>query len=245
MPRYKILIEYDGTNFSGWQIQGHAVSIQGEINKAIFQFSGEEVEVYGSGRTDAGVHAIGQVAHFDLVKEWQDHTIINATNYHLRPNRIVLLDCKQVPEEFHARFSATQRTYKYIILNRPARPSFETNRVWHVREPLDTALMESAAKLFEGMHDFTSLKTRICQAKSYLKTIDYIKISKDGVHIEITITARSFIHNMVRNIVGMLAMIGTKKWTEKNITSLLDAKAPTSQKLTAPAHGLYLERIDF
>jgi tRNA pseudouridine38-40 synthase len=245
MPRYKVLIEYDGTNFAGWQRQKNSPSVQDEIDKAIFKFTHEEVLVYGSGRTDAGVHALGQVAHFDLIKPCPAHTIIRATNYHLRPHKIVLLGCEAVDEAFHARFSAKQRAYKYIILNRGSAPTIAANRVWHVKEPLEIALMQKAAQLFEGMHDFTSLKTADCQAKSYLRTIDYIKISKQQDYITIEIAARSFIHNMVRNIVGMLRMIGNQDWTNENIVSLLEAKDPTSQKVTAPACGLYLEKIEF
>jgi len=245
MPRYKLIIEYDGTDFAGWQKQKTAPSIQEEIEKAIFKFTQEQVKVYGSGRTDAGVHAFGQVAHVDLIKSRPENVIINATNYHLRPHRIALLDCEEVEPEFHARFSAKQRLYKYLILNRATPPTIEAYRVWHVKMPLDIDLMAQATKAFEGLHDFTSLKTSQCQAKSYLKTIDYIKISRDSEHISVEIAARSFVHNMVRNIVGMLSMVGHKKWTEQKITSLLEARAPTSQKVTAPACGLYLEKIIF
>ena len=245
MPRYKILIEYDGTNFAGWQKQKNAPSIQEEIDKAILKFTHEKVEIYGSGRTDAGVHAIEQVAHFDLTKKIPEHTIVSATNYHIRPHKIAIINCEQVHQEFHARFSAKQRIYKYIILNRNAPATIEANKVWHVKEPLNVSLMLSTIKLFEGTHDFTSLKTSSCQAKSYIKTIDHIKILKDENYITITIAARSFIHNMVRNIVGILRMIGNGKWTEERVMLLLNAKDPASQKITAPACGLYLEKIIF
>ena len=245
MQKYKILIEYDGTSFAGWQKQKHMPSIQEEIEKAIFKFTHEKVEIYGSGRTDAGVHALGQVAHFNLTKQYPEYTLISATNYHLPSNKIVILDCKPVTEDFHARFSAQKRTYKYLILNRIAPPTVEINKVWHIKEPLNIDQMQSAAKLFEGMHDFTSLKTPQCQAKSYLKTIDNIEISSKEDHITIRIAARSFIHKMVRNIVGMLCMIGNKKWTEKKIISFLNAKDPTQQKMIAPPFGLYLEKINF
>jgi tRNA pseudouridine38-40 synthase len=245
MPRYKILIEYDGTNFAGWQKQKNAISIQEEIDKAIFKFAHEKTEIYGSGRTDAGVHAFGQVAHFDLTKKIPDHTIVSATNHHIRPHKIVILDCNQVEMEFHARFSAKQRIYKYIILNRISPPTIQKNKVWHVKEPLNISLMLHVTKLFEGKHNFTSLKTSSCQAKSYIRTIDYIRISQDGDYIIIKIAARSFIHNMVRNIVGILRMIGNEKWTEEKVMFFLYAKNPTSQKITAPACGLYLEKISF
>ena len=245
MHKYKILIEYDGTGFAGWQKQNHMPSIQEEIEKAIFKFTHERVGAYGSGRTDAGVHALGQVAHFDLIKQYPERTIVNAMNYHLRPNKIVLLDCKKVKTEFHARFSAKKRTYKYLILNRIVPPTIEINKVWHIKEPLNIHQMQSAAKLFEGQHDFTSLRMSQCQAKSYLKTIDYIKFFSKKDHITIRITARSFIHKMVRNIVGMLRMIGNQKWTEEKIIFLLNAKDPAPQKMIAPAFGLYLEKIDF
>jgi tRNA pseudouridine38-40 synthase len=245
MPRYKILIEYDGTNFSGWQKQPHAPSIQEELDKALFKFTNEKVEVYGSGRTDAGVHALGQVAHFDLAKPWPEHTIIRATNYHLQPHKIAVLTCEEVSPDFHARFSAKQRAYKYIILNRISPPTIEATKVWQVKEPLNIPLMQQAAKLFEGTHDFTCIKTSSCQAKSYIRTIDYIKISKLDDHITIEIAAPSFIHNMVRNIVGALRQIGNQSWTEAHITALLSSTSPSPHKLTAPPFGLYLERIQF
>ena len=245
MHRYKIIIEYDGTNFSGWQKQKNASSIQEEIEKAIFKFTHEKIEIYGAGRTDAGVHALGQVAHFNLTREHEEHIIINATNYHLHPKKIVLLNCQKVNDKFHARFSAKQKTYKYLILNRIPRPTIEVNKVWHLKENLDIHKMQHAAKLFEGSHDFTSLKTSQCQAKSYLRTIDAIIIAKQNDHIIIKIAARSFVHKMVRNIVGILRMIGNNKWSEEKIAFLLNLKKPYAHKVTAPAHGLYLEKVDF
>ena len=245
MPRYKITIEYDGTNFGGWQKQDNAESIQENIEKAVYSLAQEQALVYGSGRTDSGVHAIAQVAHFDLIKEFKPLTIINALNFFLKKKPISITDCQIVDGEFHARFSAKKRHYSYFILNRNAPLAIDKNHQWHVREPLDIRLMQQATHIFEGTNDFSSFRTAQCQAKSPIKTLDLIIISKQNDIIRIDLSAESFLHRMVRNIVGCLRMIGNKRWQEKDLITFRDAKTTDQHRYTAPPDGLFLTRIEY
>ena len=245
MSRYKITIEYDGTNYSGWQKQSGAVSIQEKIEQAIYKFSNEEAMVYGSGRTDAGVHAKGQVAHFDLVKNWDTHNVICAINFYIRNDGIVIKDCEQVVDDFHARFWALKRVYKYVILNRKTPPALEANRVWYVRSDLDVEKMRDATKLLIGTHDFSSFRSAACQAKSPIKTLDSIDIQSFEEKIVITVMAKSFLHNMVRNLAGALCLIGSGKWSNDDLLKFLNAKNSKGHKYTAPSAGLYLEEVIF
>ncbi len=244
--RYKIVVEYDGTNFAGWQIQTDAASIQGEIEQAIFKVTKEKCFVYCAGRTDAGVHARGQVAHFDLEQgSLPPDQLRKAINFHLNEKPISILSCLEVNEEFHARFSAKQRHYRYLILNRASTPALDKDRVWYIRYPINLALMIEASKLLLGNHDFSSFRSSQCQAKSPIKTIDTIEISRFDDIIQIDISALSFLHHMVRNIVGSLAAVGTEKISTADFKAILDAKDRKKAGVTAPACGLFFMNVDY
>lgn len=243
MTRYKITIEYDGTDFSGWQRQHNASSVQEFIEQAIEKFTGQKTVLYCAGRTDAGVHALGQVAHFDLDGDsLQTNTVVNAINYHLRPKPIVILDCKIVTEDFHARFSAKKRFYEYRILNRHSSPALDEKRVWHIKYPLNVDLMQQAASYLIGQHDFSSFRASQCQAHSPIKTIEAIKIAKSE-YIIIEVEAISFLYHMVRNIVGTLVLAGMNKITPGEVKNILDACDRTKAGVTAPAAGLYFKKV--
>jgi len=208
MPRYKLTIEYDGTPFVGWQVQDNGPSVQGVLTEAIAAFTGERVVVGGAGRTDAGVHALGQVAHVDLAKDWDGDTVRDAINFHLRPQPIAVLTAEQVAENFDARFSATKRHYLYRIVNRRADLALDQNRAWRVPRPLDADAMHAAAQKLVGRHDFTTFRAAECQAKSPVKTLDQLDVKRDGDAVRISATARSFLHHQVRSMVGSLVHVG-------------------------------------
>ncbi len=243
MPRFKITIEYDGTNYAGWQQQNKAPSIQEELQKAAFRFLKEDVLITGAGRTDAGVHALGQVAHFDTQKTFDPFRLCQAFNAHLRPQPISVLNAQIVDDNFHARFDAKKRYYIYKILNRRSRPALFENRVWWVHQPLDETLMEQAAQVLIGKHDFTTFRATACQAKSPVKTLDEICIRRYGDFIFFYFCARSFLHHQVRNIVGTLKQVGENKWTKKDVLDALEAKDRKAGGPTAPAAGLYFEKV--
>lgn len=245
MPRYKLTIEYDGTPFVGWQAQAAGASVQGRIEAAVSAFSGEARRVGGAGRTDAGVHALGQVAHLDLAKEWPEDTIRDALNSHLRPDPIVVLQCLAVGDDFDARFSAMARHYRYRILCRRAPPALERDRMWHVPRALDPARMQDAAARLVGHHDFTTFRSVHCQAKSPLKTLDALDVAGDGDEIVITATARSFLHHQVRSMVGALKLAGEGKWRAADVAAALAARDRARCAPVAPACGLYLVRVDY
>lgn len=245
MNRFKISIEYDGSQYSGWQRQSNAVSIQESIETAIYKFSSENVKIFGAGRTDAGVHAYGQVAHFDLSKNKDEKEVLRALNHYLRDKKISIISCKKTDNNFHARFSAKSRSYKYIILNRESPPSIEKHLVWHIYKDLDIAAMIDASKYFLGTHDFTSFRASECQAHSPIKTINKIEIKKINDKIEIDISAKSFLHHMVRNIVGTLVLVGNKKIEASDIKLILESKDRSSAGATAPACGLYFMNVEY
>ncbi|MBN8828165.1 MAG: tRNA pseudouridine(38-40) synthase TruA [Sphingobacteriia bacterium] len=245
MPRYKVTIEYQGTNTAGWQKQKNAASIQEYIEKAIYNFSKENVLVYGAGRTDAGVHALGQVAHFDLIREFDPQIILRATNHFLKNLPVGIVNCKIVDENFHARFSAIRRTYKYKIVNRPAPLIINKNLAWHVSANLDINKMQEAANFLIGKHDFTSFRASECQAKNPIITIDLINIVQNEELIEITVSARSFLHHMVRNIVGTIKMAGEGKICPTQVKNILEARNRTQAGPTAPADGLFLYSVEY
>lgn len=242
MPRYKITIEYDGTNYSGWQKQAGDITIQEEIEKALYQFSQENSHVYGMGRTDSGVHALEQVAHFDLNRNWSEKQIVLGVNYFLKGQQIVITSCTNVENYFHARYSAKKRIYHYVILNRIAPPAVEINKVWHVKQKLDLEKIKKSIPILIGTHDFTSFRTKICQAKSPIKTLEYINISQNGDKIIFELCAPSFLHHMVRNIIGTLVLVGKNKMTTEELEKYLNAKDICCVKHTAPACGLYFIR---
>ncbi|MEQ9115297.1 MAG: tRNA pseudouridine(38-40) synthase TruA [Rickettsiales bacterium] len=244
--RYKVTIEYDGTDFSGWQIQNNSPSIQEAIQKAIKAFSMQDVEVFGAGRTDAGVHALGQVAHFDLLDDkYSEHIIKNAINYHLKPKKIVILDCSKVSQAFHARFSAKKRYYEYKILNRDSAPAIDINKVWHISNKLDARKIAQAANCLVGKHDFTSFRASQCQSSSPIKTIDQILIEQMGEVIKIKVSAQSFLHHMVRNIVGTIYNAGLGKIKPDDMLEILDSKDRKKAGITAPACGLYFTKVEY
>jgi tRNA pseudouridine38-40 synthase len=245
MPRYKLVIEYDGTPFAGWQLQANARSVQQVIEAAIARFCGHAVRIQCAGRTDAGVHATHQVAHVDLDKPWPVETIRSATNAHLRPEPVVVLAAEPVPDDFNARTSAVKRHYLYRIINRRSRPAIERDRVWHVSWRLDANAMHEAAQVLVGRHDFTTFRAAECQASSPVKTIDRLNVERVGEEIRVAASARSFLHHQVRSIVGSLALVGAGKWSAGDLRAALDARERARCGPMAPAAGLYLVGVDY
>jgi len=229
----------------GWQAQDNGASIQSALIEAIAAFSGERAAVHGAGRTDAGVHALGQVAHVDLTKDWDTDTVRDAINFHLRPQPIAVLAAEQVAPGFEARFSAVKRHYLYRIANRRADLTLNLNRVWRVPRPLDAAAMHRAAQCLIGRHDFTTFRAAECQAKSPVKTLDSLDVSRDGDELRIATSARSFLHNQVRSMVGSLVHVGEGKWSAGDLEAALAARDRTRCGQVAPPHGLYLVRVEY
>jgi tRNA pseudouridine38-40 synthase len=245
MPRIKLTIEYDGSPFVGWQRQANGRSVQQAIEEAIFRLSGEEVTLRGAGRTDAGVHALGQVAHFDLEREWADEKLRDGLNAHLRPEPVAILSAEHAAEGFDSRYSAIRRHYRYRILTRRAPPVLERGRVWHVPWQLDAVAMHRAAQRLLGTHDFTTFRSTECQAKSPVRTLDSLDVLKDGDELAVTATARSFLHNQVRSLVGSLKLVGERKWAADDLEAALNARDRTASGPVAPPDGLYLTRVDY
>ncbi|MBT5049641.1 MAG: tRNA pseudouridine(38-40) synthase TruA [Rhodospirillaceae bacterium] len=245
MTRYKLTLEYDGTDFVGWQRQTNGASIQEELERAVHGFCGETVTAYGAGRTDAGVHALGQVAHIDIQRETVPDTVRDAINAHLRPHPIAVRDAEAVSDDFHARFSAVERSYLYRILNRRAPPAILRGQVWYVPGDLDAAAMNEAAQILVGNHDFTSFRATLCQAKSPVKTLDLLSVTRDGEEILVRAEARSFLHHQVRNMVGTLKLVGDGKWTVADVAAALAAKDRAKGGPTSPAEGLYLTAVRY
>ncbi len=245
MQRWRLLLEYDGGPFVGWQRQANGISIQGLLEEAIVRLSGEERTVVGAARTDAGVHALGQVAHVDLEKEMSPERLAAGLNAHLRPYPVVVLEARRVGPDFHARFSAVRKSYLYRILARRAPPALERGRVWHVPPDLDAERMHDAAQALVGRHDFTSFRAAECQAKSPIKTLDLLHVRRVGALVEVRAVARSFLHHQVRTIVGTLVQVGLGKEDVGWPARVLAARDRRLAGPTAPACGLFLERIDY
>jgi tRNA pseudouridine38-40 synthase len=245
MPRYKIIVEYDGAPFAGWQYQENSPSVQRAIMTAIEAFSGEKVMVQGAGRTDAGVHALGQVAHFDLASERDTDTVRDAINAHLRPLPVAILSAEKVPGEFDARRSAVLRHYLYRIANRRPDLAIERGRAWRLPRRLDAEAMHTAAQRLVGKHDFTTFRSTECQAKSPEKTLDRLDVSRLGDEIHISAVARSFLHNQVRSMVGSLVPVGDGKWQPADLTRALEARDRSACGPVAPPDGLYLVKVDY
>ncbi len=245
MPRYRLTIEYDGTGLVGWQRQPEGVSVQGALEAAIAAFCGERVTVHGAGRTDAGVHALAQVAHVDLSRAMPPETIRGAVNHHVRPQAISVLAVEEAPDDFHARISARGRVYCYRILNRRAPPALERGRVWHVAPPLDLAAMRDGAAHLIGHHDFSTFRDSLCQAKSPVKTLDALDFTQAGDEIHIEARARSFLHHQVRNMVGTLKLVGLGSWRPEDVATALAARDRRAGGPTAPAAGLTLIAVHY
>jgi len=245
MPRYKLTIEYDGRPFVGWQIQDNGPSVQGVLAQALEAFCGEKVSVQGAGRTDAGVHALGQVGHVDLAKDWDEDTVRDALNAHLRPHPVAILKAERVDGSFDARFSAIRRHYLYRIVNRRADLALERGRAWRIAQPLDLPAMQAAAQRLVGRHDFTTFRNVECQAKSPVKTLDQLEVHRAGDDIQVVASARSFLHSQVRSMVGALALVGEGKWTADDVSVALAKRDRAACAPVAPPDGLYLARVDY
>jgi tRNA pseudouridine38-40 synthase len=245
MPRYKLTIEYDGAPFCGWQIQADQVTVQGVLTKAVEALSGDKTLVQGAGRTDAGVHARAQVAHVDLTKEWETDTVRDGLNAHLRPHPVAILVAERVTDDFNARMSAVKRHYLYRIINRRADLSLDRGHAWRVARPLDVAAMQAAAQRLVGKHDFTTFRSTECQAKSPVKTLDRLDVERDGDAVNVRASARSFLHNQVRSMVGSLVYVGEGKWSVEDLSRALEARDRTACGLVAPPDGLYLMKVDY
>jgi len=247
MPRYRLDLEYDGRAYAGWQRQAGLHTVQAAIEQAILKFSGDEISLRGAGRTDAGVHATAQVAHADLTKAWSDDKVRDAVNAHLQMagETVSVLAARQVPDEFDARFSATGRHYIYRILNRRAPAALERGKVWWVPKRLDHEAMADAAKLLLGRHDFTTFRSTQCQANSPLRTLAQLDVTRTGDMIEVRTSARSFLHNQVRSMVGSLKRVGEGGWTADDLKAALEARNRAACGQVAPPDGLYLSGVDY
>lgn len=247
MPRYRITIEYDGEPYCGWQRQDGLPTVQQTLENAIEHFCRHEVDLFGAGRTDTGVHASAQVAHFDLKEVWRPDKVVEAMNGILRlwEAKIAIIKCEAVDDDFDARFSAIKRHYRYRILNRRAPLILQEGRAWWVRYPLDEKRMHEAAQLLIGQHDFTTFRSVQCQAKSPMRTLDTLNVSRDGDLIEITASARAFLHNQVRSLVGTVKMVGADRWRMEDVEAALNARDRKACAPVAPACGLYLEQVDY
>ena len=245
--RYKLIIEYDGTNYCGFQKQfGIATkSVEEVLQKAIFQLSQEQVKITACGRTDTGVHALGQVVHFDMEKNLESRQVTLALNSYLRNENVMVLSCEMVNENFHARFNAKMRHYRYVIINRTAPLTIKKNQAWHVAKKLDVKKMQEAANFLIGEHDFSSFRDAECQGKTPVKSIAKITIVRNGEEILINASARSFLHHMVRNIVGTLYLVGIEKMPPTQMKEILEAKDRTKSGPNAPACGLYFLEADY
>jgi tRNA pseudouridine38-40 synthase len=245
VPRYKISVEYDGGPFVGWQRQDSGPSIQAALEDAIFAFTGERVHVRGAGRTDAGVHARGQVAHFDLAAEKPTEEVRGALNFHLKPHPIVVHLVELAAPDFHARFSAIWRRYRYRILNRRSPAALDRGQVWHVPVPLDDKAMADAAAVLTGTHDFNSFRSVACQSKTSIKTLDLLSVVRNGEEIDIEVCARSFLHNQVRILAGTLQLVGRGQWSKADVEQALAARDRTRAGPTAPPVGLCLMEVRY
>ena len=243
MQRYQIKVEYDGTNFVGWQYQKNGLSIQEILQKAIFQFSREKVTVTGAGRTDAGVHAIGQVAHFDLKKKFKKKNFILGVNQYIGKNPVTILNIKKTNNKFHSRFDAKERTYQYLIINRQSPLALQKNKAWHIRKKLDVKAMKKGAKLLLGTHDFSTFRASSCGAKSPIKTLKKISVKKNNDKLILNFTSKSFLQQQVRSMVGCIKYLGEGKWKLDDFKNAFKSKKRSNCAPPAPSHGLYLKKV--
>jgi len=245
MPRYKLTLEYDGTDFVGWQRQNNGASVQQLLEAAVAKLCGEPCAVTAAGRTDAGVHASGQVAHFDSPKALAADTVRDALNFHLKPRPVAVVAAELAADDFHARFSAVGRAYRYRIVNRRAPLALDADRAWWIPNALDAEAMAAGARHLLGHHDFTSFRASECQAKSPMKTLDVLDVVRSGDEIVVVAAARSFLHHQVRNMVGTLRMVGQGKWRPDDVRIALEARDRKAGGPTAPAQGLYLTGVRY
>lgn len=247
MPRYRLLVEYDGTPYVGWQRQENGQSVQGALEQVVLSLTEETVSIRGAGRTDSGVHAMGQVAHVDLARLWDARKLRNALNAHLKlaGERVAILAVEPVADSFDARFSAIRRHYLYRIISRPAPLALETGRAWWVPKALDAEAMHAAAQRLVGHHDFTSFRSAHCQATSPVRTLDRLDVTRSGDLIEIRATAQSFLHNQIRSFAGTLKLAGEGKWTPDDVQAVLEARDRKACGPVAPPEGLYFMQVDY
>jgi tRNA pseudouridine38-40 synthase len=245
MSRFRVTLEYEGAPFVGWQRQDNGPSVQAAVEDAVFALCGERVTVTGAGRTDAGVHALGQVAHFDLEKTFTAEKVRDGLNHHLRPAPVAILEAQEAKPDFHARFSATARHYFYRIVCRRAPLVLERGRAWHIVRELDAQAMHAAAQALLGQHDFTTFRAAECQAPSPVKTLDRLDVQRASDEIHIEARARSFLHHQVRSMVGSLKLVGEGKWPIGRLKEILDARDRSACGPVAPPEGLYLVRVDY
>ncbi|MCJ7995044.1 tRNA pseudouridine(38-40) synthase TruA [Rhizobium cremeum] len=247
MPRFRMTVEYDGTPYVGWQRQENGPSVQGALENAVLSLTGETVSIRGAGRTDSGVHALGQVIHVDLARAWEPYKLRNALNAHLAlaGERVAVLDVAAVDEAFDARFSAMRRHYLYRIITRPARLALEAERAWWVPKPLDHEAMHAAAQMLVGHHDFTTFRSAHCQATSPVRTLDRLDVTRTGELIEIRASAQSFLHNQIRSFAGTLKLAGEGKMTPEDVRAALDARDRSACGPVAPPEGLFFLKVDY
>ena len=245
MQRYQIKVEYDGTNFVGWQYQKNGLSIQEILQNAIFQFSKEKVTVTGAGRTDAGVHAIAQMAHFDLKKKIKKKSFILGVNQYIGNNPVTILNIKKTNNKFHSRFDAKKRTYQYVIINRQSSLALQKNKAWHIRKKLDLKAMKKGAKLLLGTHDFSTFRASSCSAKSPVRTLKKVSVKKNNERLILKFTSKSFLQQQVRSMVGCIKFLGEGKWKLDEFKKIIELKKRSNCAPPAPPYGLYLEKIDY
>jgi tRNA pseudouridine38-40 synthase len=245
MPRYRLTLEYDGGPFNGFQAQADLPTVQGAVEAAVKAFCGEDVRLQAAGRTDTGVHACGQVIHIDLAKDWRPEVVMNALNAHLVPKPVAVLSAEVAAEGFHARFSARERRYLYRILNRAAPAALDAGRVWRVKKPLDAEAMHAAGQHLVGHHDFTTFRDVNCQARSPMKTLDEVRIWREGEEVRLAFASRSFLHRQVRSMTGTLAEVGVGRWSEADLVAALEARDRKACGPVAPAHALSLVSVGY
>jgi tRNA pseudouridine38-40 synthase len=245
MRNWALRLEYDGSGFVGWQRQSNGLSVQAVLEAAASRITGAPVASFVAGRTDAGVHAEGQVVQLDLPAAMAPAAVRDSLNFHLKPHRVVVLQAAPAPMQWNPRFSAVGRTYRYVVLNRRPRPALLAGRVWHVHQPLDEKIMQEAARILLGRHDFTSFRAAACQAKSPIRTLDRLEVSREGERIEILAGARSFLHHQVRNMVGTLKLVGEGRWQPADVSRALAARDRRAGGPTAPPDGLFLAAIAY
>tara|TARA_Y100000590_G_C15656672_1_gene990911 strand:- start:546 stop:1283 length:738 start_codon:yes stop_codon:yes gene_type:complete len=245
MQRYKIKIEYDGTPFVGWQFQKNGLSVQKVLQDAIFNFSKENINLTGAGRTDSGVHALAQVAHFDIKKKIKRKYFLPGVNQHIGNKPVSILSIKKTTNKFHARYDAKKRTYHYIIINRKSPLTLKKNKAWHIRKKLDVKIMKKGAKLLKGTHDFSTYRASSCQAKSPIKTLKKVSVKKNGEKIILKFTSKSFLQQQVRSMVGCIKYLGDGNWNLKDFKNSFQSKNRIKCAPPAPACGLYLKKISY